>query len=314
MKKITLLLAITILLFACEQKNPTEKPNDNNDSIKNPTNEILAPEGAINAIFSIAENQTIYFSKGNLQYQASTNTWRFAEEQYTLVGKDNENISATYDGWIDLFGWGTSGYNNKHPYLYDAPHSDFGDGINSITNTNYDWGIYNKIANGGNEASIWRTLSADEWGYLLFDRPNADKLIGSGSINEQNGLFILPDNWTKPAEITFLSFSDKGAIHEGDYWYYGISNAFSHNTYTIEQWQILESTGAVFLPSSVLRTGNTLMTGMGTQMVDGYYWTTTPFDAEKAYIVYIFGNGLRSKTENYRSNGFSVRLVSDIKK
>ena len=309
MKNLTLLLAITTIFIACEQ----QKTNDNNDYIKNPTNEALAPEGAINAIFSISENQTVYFSKGNLQYQASTNTWRFAEEQYALTGKDNENISATYNGWIDLFGWGTSGYNNQFPYLYDAPHSNFGDGMNSIAGTNYDWGIHNKIANGGNEAGIWRALSADEWGYLLFDRHDAAKLVGTGSINGQNGLFILPDNWIASDELTFTSFADKGASNDGDYWYYGISNTFSHNVYTIEQWKKLESTGAVFLPSSVLRTGTTLMTGMGTKMIDGYYWTTTPFDAEKAYIVYFFGNGLRSKTENFRSNGFSVRLVSDIK-
>lgn len=311
MKKLTLLLSIATLLFACEQQNPSENQNNNNDSIKNPTNEILAPEGAIKAIFSIGENTTIYFSKGNLQYQASTNTWRFAEKQYALAGKNNENISATYDGWIDLFGWGTSGYNNKHPYLYDAPHTDFGDGMNSIDGTNYDWG-YNAISNGENKPGIWRTLSADEWGYLLFDRPNAAKLVGAGSVNGQNGLFILPDNWVATSEIAFTSFADKNASNDGDYWYYGFSGAFTHNTYSIEQFEILESKGVAFLPSSVLRTGNTLMTGMGTKMVDGYYWTTTPFDAEKAYIVYIFSNGLRSKTENYRSNGFSVRLVSDI--
>jgi hypothetical protein len=313
MKKITLLFVIATLLFACEQKNIGENPNNNNDSIKNPTTEILAPEGAINAIFSIGTDKTVYFSKGNLQYQASTNTWRFAEKQYTLAGKENENISATYDGWIDLFGWGTSGYNNKQPYLYDAPHTDFGDGMNSIAGTNYDWGIYNKIANGGNQIGIWRTLSADEWGYLLFDRHNAAELVGAGSIDGQNGLFILPDNWIPSNEPAFTSFADKGATNDGDYWYYGISNAFTHNKYSIEQFEILESKGVVFLPSSVLRTGTTLMTGMGTKMIDGYYWTTTPFDTEKAYIIYFFGNGLRSKTENFRSNGFSVRLIQDIK-
>ena len=230
-----------------------------------------------------------------------------------------ENISATYDGWIDLFGWGTSGYNNKFPYLYDAPHSDFGDGMNSIAGTNYDWGS-NPICNGENKPGIWRTLSADEWGYLLFDRPDAAKLVGAGSVNGQNGLFILPDGYTDSLfvdytgeSVPFISFASKGAQHDGDYWYYGISNAFTHNKYSIEQFEILESKGVVFLPSSVLRTGTTLMTGMGTKMIDGYYWTTTPFDAEKAYIIYFFGNGLRSKTENFRSNGFSVRLIQDIK-
>ena len=320
MKKTTLLFVIVTLLFACEPKEPIEnnKPNSN-DTTEHATGAILLPEGALCNTFSISKDKKVAFSKGNLQYQASTNTWRFAEEQYALAGKNNENISATYDGWIDLFGWGTSGYNNKFPYLYDAPHSDFGDGMNSIAGTNYDWGS-NPISNGENKSGIWRTLSADEWGYLLFDRPNAAKLVGAGSVNSQNGLFILPDGYTDSVftdytgkSVPLISFASKGVQHDGDYWYYGISNAFSHNTYSIEQFKILESKGIVFLPSSVLRTGTTLMTGMGTKMVDGYYWTTTPFDAEKAYIIYFFGNGLRSKTENFRSNGFSVRLIHDIK-
>lgn len=86
------------------------------------------PEGAINGLFTINENgDQVYFSKGNLQYQASTSTWRFAENQWdyvgtqnppwgdaggTVSGSDNANISETYSGWIDLFVWGTSGYNH----------------------------------------------------------------------------------------------------------------------------------------------------------------------------------------------------------
>lgn len=54
----------------------------------------------------------VSFSKGNLQYQASTNTWSFAENQYDIIGYGNENISSDYDGWIDMFGWGTSGYDH----------------------------------------------------------------------------------------------------------------------------------------------------------------------------------------------------------
>ena len=38
-------------------------------------------EGAINGVFSVASNKKVYFSQGNLQYQASTRTWRFAEHQ-----------------------------------------------------------------------------------------------------------------------------------------------------------------------------------------------------------------------------------------
>ena len=39
------------------------------------------PTGAIKSLFSIGEGQYVCFSKGNLQYQVSTYTWRFAENQ-----------------------------------------------------------------------------------------------------------------------------------------------------------------------------------------------------------------------------------------
>ena len=60
--------------------------------------------GAIKAAFSVSADKKVYFSKGNLQYQASTGTWRFAENQYDIIGEDNANISSTYSGWIDSSG------------------------------------------------------------------------------------------------------------------------------------------------------------------------------------------------------------------
>jgi hypothetical protein len=318
MKKLSILLVIASIFMACEPKGPIDGGDTPNDTTEHATGITLLPEGALCKSFSIGDGKTITFSKGNLQYQATTATWRFAEEQYTVVGKDNEKISATYDGWIDLFGWGTSGYNEKHPYLWDAAHTFFGDGMNTISGTDYDWGN-NAISNGENKPGIWRTLTAEEWGYLLFDRPNAAKLVGTGTVNGQNGLFILPDNETDGIfinhtgeEVRFVSFADKGAQNDGDYWYYGISGAFAHNTFSIEEFKILESIGVVFLPSSAFRAENTFMTGMTSSIIEGYYWTGTPHDEEKAYIVYIFGNGLRSRTENFRSNGFSVRLVCEL--
>ena len=106
----------------------------------------------------------MYFSQGNLQYQASTNTWKFADNQYDYVGSTNSNISSFYSGWIDLFGWGTSGYHDANdPYnvnyqpwststsQVNSSYNNYGYGpsINMIdpnltgTNANYDWGVYN---------------------------------------------------------------------------------------------------------------------------------------------------------------------------
>ena len=139
------------------------------------------PIGAINGIFSIGENTQVYFSQGNLQYQASTNTWRFANNQYDYVGTDNANISETYDGWIDLFGWGTSGYNHGancyQPWSTSTTCSDYyaygQDNYNLYDQTGQaDWG-YNAISNGGNSVGLWRTLTQPEWDYVFNTRTTA---------------------------------------------------------------------------------------------------------------------------------------------
>ena len=36
----------------------------------------IIPDGALPGLFSVSATQRVYFSQGNLQYQASTNTWR----------------------------------------------------------------------------------------------------------------------------------------------------------------------------------------------------------------------------------------------
>ena len=71
--------------------------------------------GALPGVFSISPANRIAFSKGNLQYKASTGTWRFAEHQWDIVGTANAHIAADDTLWIDLFGYGASGYSNKYP-------------------------------------------------------------------------------------------------------------------------------------------------------------------------------------------------------
>ena len=67
--------------------------------------------GGINAQFSVSESATVFFSQGNLRYNPSAQEWAFASSQISRVGDGNTSIAEDYAGWIDLFGWGTSGYN-----------------------------------------------------------------------------------------------------------------------------------------------------------------------------------------------------------
>ena len=47
-------------------------------------------EGELSGLFSVGENHQVKFSLGNLQYQPSTHTWRFAENQWEIIGVTND--------------------------------------------------------------------------------------------------------------------------------------------------------------------------------------------------------------------------------
>ena len=257
------------------------------------------PEGAINGLFSInANGDQVYFSQGNLQYRASTNTWRFAENQQDIIGYANSNISSTYDGWIDLFGWGTSGYDDKYPWMTSMNETDYGDNQNNIAYTEYDWGQHNPISNGGNQAGLWRTLSSAELGYMIYQRDNWQNLYAMGLVNGWHGLIILPDDFVLPENITFTP----------DY------KLFTDdvNNFSLEEWSQMESLGAVFLPVAGIREG----TQVREVDASGLYWSTdilSPDDGARemwfgaAYIYYNPGIGGTIG----RHCGISVRLVHD---
>ena len=265
---------------------------------------INATEGALRGKFSISSTKQIQFSKGNLQYQASTDTWRFAENQWDTVGVANKNISESYDGWIDLFGFSTG---NK-----PTERSQYAD--NYDTEFNHDWGA-NAISNGGNEPNLWRTLSADEWTYIFHDRTKARHRIGLGKVNGINGLILLPDDWEKPISLEFASFlasgyqwMDAGNDIDRQAGYIVDYGAYT-NKYTIEEWRLMEEAGAVFLPAAGVRdyvynsSGKILYVNYS-----GHYWTSSKgvhmyFDSNKIYA------SDRGEPSKYPADGNSVRLV-----
>ncbi len=261
------------------------------------------------------------FSRGNLQYQANTQLWRFAEHQYDTIGAGNANISSTYDGWIDLFGWATSGYHNETDIdnLYYMPYSTSTfaeyDDINGTgygpstymtdqniigTSANYDWGIFNSILNGGNETGLWRTLSQAEWEYLIAERADASSKYGVGVVDGINGFILLPDNWVNPTSIPFTSgIGSNRSIEE----YANI------NSYSIEQWKEMEAAGAIFLPAA----GQNNLSGLEFINVGGYYWSTTITNGNGfAYYFSFYSDFVGSTGANYRYTRQSVRLVQDV--
>ena len=266
--------------------------------------------------FSVSETKQVYFSPGNLQYRASTGTWRFAERQWDFVGLEkcgtvfengtkcnNNYISDTYDGWIDLFGWGTGNAPTK--VSTDFKDYYFADwGANSIY---YGNTLYNTYT--------WRTLTKDEWWHLFFERTNAAELFGMSRVNEVVGLVLLPDNWTLPAGVSFMSGREQSYRVDSSYYKYpskgytARKSSIEYNEYTIEQWAVMEAAGAVFLPAADIRTTAVFLDRSG--IYRGYYWSANQKFMNAAGIVF-FSNAYIIPVDRHSfTDGLSVRLVKD---
>ncbi len=251
-----------------------------------------ASDGPLPGKFSVSADHQVQFASGNLQYHPNGGYWRFAEHQYDFVGNatsgnvvyaldkcNNALISRYYDGWIDLFGWGTA----DEPWLNAEDATAYG--------VFEEWGK-NTIMNGGYFVK-YRTLSWEEWFYLLVERPEAEQLRGQATVNKVHGFILLPDSWQAPKKITFTPNP----------------NNWDTNVYSAAQWKKLEESGAVFLPAGGFRSGSELnVVGLF-----GFYWSSTLFSENPADARDVFFSERRIGPRDHekRFYGLCVRLVCD---
>lgn len=256
---------------------------------------INAAENVLDGKFKVAANKYVKFTKSNLNYNGTTKRFEIISSQYETRGSFNENLSSTYTGLWDLFGWGTSKYNNYNPWLASDNNSDYPpvpQYTNLASNNNYkqyDWGTNNTI--NGELAGTYYCLNEQEWEYLLFKRPNADKLRGMATISmagSPKGVILLPDNWSTPFDIKF----DPTAAE------------YNVNVYSVAQWKILEANGAVFLPVAGIRMGTSY------EAVNfGAYWTSTSGRGEATTAYAVLLDNQPEVTMRDRFVGLAVRLV-----
>ena len=262
MKKILFLIFSTIALSVAAQQVDVD----------------TLPMKKCEGLFSVSPEMKIRFSPGNLQYQPSTHLCRFASQQTEVLGWKPFYANDRYKGWIDLFGWGTA----MNPTNYSENPADY---------TFFDWGFYCGLPTNG--AKIWRTLSSDEWTYLLSKRPRARRLYAIAYVDKHYGLILLPDDWKCPQGV----YIKTGPKEDQANWI------------SAEKWVKLEAAGAVFLPSEEKRVG-TEAQGTATQC---RYWTTTASTKKPNEACYLlldpFVPQFRAAA---KSTGLSVRLVQEV--
>ncbi len=251
--------------------------------------------------FSVGPNKKVRFALGNLQYLASTGTWRFAQNQWDAFGGDatygnktSEADRASQVKWIDLFGYGTSGVNYQ-PWQSNSNQANYARNSN-INNTENDWGV-NEISNGGNQPNKWRTLTNAEWNYLFNSRDNHQALHRQNVIlwNGVKGNVILPDDFSTT-----------------------LAGSYNWTRLSESAWNEVSSSGGIFLPRTGYRKGTYIYDFPSSTVIGhGNYWTSTwnfdgwnDSDINPWFIS--FQNGERHGSDLPYYYGLAVRLVRDV--
>jgi len=276
--------------------------------------------GAIAGVFSVSSSTKVLFSQGNLQatYNGSSWTWAFAANQWDYIGNAPGNTSVTSSSpyisgtnvTVDLFGWvgasstwtGVAQYGITSSTSTTAAANGYGTTYNE--NLKYDWGTL--IGTG------WRTLTKDEWNYLLNSRTTGGSAFGTS--NARYALATINTNST--AVVGLILFPNSVTIAASEVTTAGTVNAKSSWTTkcTTAQWSALAAKGCVFLPAAGYRNGTSL-SGVGEE---AFYWSSTHLAANSAnnnvsaYHMYFASSFVTAESASYRRNGMSVRLVRNV--
>lgn len=248
-----------------------------------------------------ASGKKVIFASGNLQAhiigsgdELSVN-WGFASWQGEFLGSTSCNVKPVAGGTADLFGWAAAGSPSAEKFGigYNSDPSHYGSSVSDVLQ---DWGPL--IGSG------WRTLSDNEWKFLLNKR--AGPRIGGvenarhsrAIVDGVRGLILFPDVIGWPSDIPL----PRGINQCGSYNY-------ADTSYGAGQWQILENLGCVFLPAA----GHNPAKGNPEYGKTGAYISSSSKDNWRYCRRMIFKeDGVYTSVVSLRSALCAVRLVQDI--
>lgn len=244
----------------------------------------------LSGVFSVSGTKAVNFSKGNLQYDSDNQIWQFAANQWDYIGNAAGNNAITAagiadnNGIVDMFCWVGASSSLEGIKQYGIIKSFSGYGSVAGEALKSDWG--NTM--GGD----WRTLSKDEWIYLLTERTNAANLRTLGTVNGKAGLILMPDGWT--ASGVALTVTKEN---------------YTDNTIGSSDWATLEGQGCAFLPAA----GCCALGSFDGVGGDGSYWSSTSraSGATFAHRLHFRATDVDPTDFVDRFNGMSVRLVSE---
>ncbi|MCQ2154535.1 MAG: hypothetical protein MJY55_01800 [Bacteroidales bacterium] len=159
----------------------------------------------------------------------------------------------------------------------------------------FQWQDGGKYAGGEDHV-----LSSDEWTYLIVTR-DADKeqKDALGTVNNEKGLILLPDDWVQPNDVPAFKPVTQGAHYD-------------QNIYDAEQWEKMEEAGAIFLPCQ----GYAFDTESGHTVENendhGVYWARDKHSGSEGKCLRFDEETIHDKNWGPKTNYYSVRLVRNV--
>ena len=282
--------------------------------------------GGVMTQFSVSPTQKVYFSRANLKYNTSEG-WSFHANQYDecfgvktytsssspadQTGSGSSGVQYGSDVEMDRFSWGF-----QYPTVTGED-----DWVNGTRNLSWydgtDWGC--ALTGEGNDH--WRTLTYEEWDYLLNNTSRGSRRFLKGrfevSITRDgvtystymSGMFIAPDNY-----VGNLSVSS-----------WNKTSTYGHTTMTAARTNKLFDDGCVFLPAVGYRNDSYYYAyncyTSTSDFMQGCYWTATGLTQQPNSSATPQAHAMKfDKTTNgYAANesyptrdlGMCVRLVWD---
>ena len=257
------------------------------------------PAGALTGKFSVSADRKVFFSQGNLWF----GNWiydRTMETEYYFEDHQWQHQPLRDSTWVtshkNHFFW--SKFQEITLYeLFPDPelHATKEDVIftnDTDTTPRRDFGV---VINGKRRVGLWRTLSAEEWKYLLeerpmtYNKPRYTNWWGGVKIEEPifHGVFIYPDDYNGD-EVTARRYT----------------------------WKEINDAGIAFLPVAGLRERDKITKLPGSPYSIGWYWAsdTNKKEERTANTIYFDGFVIKYSDDTYRGTGISIRLVRDVRK
>lgn len=259
--------------------------------------------GSLDGLFSVGPNKKIRFAQSSIRYENFAH-FSLSQLQYSYLGNDNSKIN---QGTCDLFGWGTG----DNPTKCTTNSADYLTWSEWGAHPLYELGTTNILTNS---TDVWRTLSKDEWVYILHERPRATELLAFATYYLIPGLIIMPDD----SVLTSGSFASRGAVWNESRRAYEFPNqdCYGDNVISPVVWNSTwMPRGAFFLPMTGYR--------LGTSVYDldakhGCYWCSDgPGNADHPtdniyYYLSFQKDFVAIQSTNLPHMGCAVRLAHDV--